>query len=139
MEFEIDTHSGLSIMSENTHSLYFQYEQLHNNNVVIKTYSNEKLDVLGKLVATVEYNNNHYDKLSLYVIKGNGVNLIGRDWLSIIRLNWDQIFRNINLSHQNSTHINYKDVKHKKLDDLINKYAPIFSIKWERPKILKRR
>ena len=129
VEFEIDTGSGLSIMSEEMYKTYFLNEQLHNDNVVIKTYSNEKLDVLGKLVITVEYNHNTYDKLYLYVIKGNGVNLIGRDWLSVIRMNWNQIFSNINLSYQKFTNVNYTDMNHKKLDVLINRYASIFSDK----------
>ena len=43
----------------------------------------------GKLVATVKYDNITYDKLYIYTIKGNGDNLIGRDWLSVIRLNWN--------------------------------------------------
>ena len=53
-----------------------------------QTYSSEKLHILGKLVATVKYDIT-YDKLYIYTIKGNGDNLIGRDWLSVIRLNWN--------------------------------------------------
>ena len=91
VDFEIDTGSGLTILSDKFYRKYFYNRQLEKANVVIKTYNNEQLNVLGKLIATVEYNNKKYNELNVYVVKGDGVNLLGRDWLSIIDLKWDDI------------------------------------------------
>ena len=52
LEFEIDTGSGLTIISEVTYRNYFAKYNLEKNNVTLKTYSGERLNVLGYI--TVE-------------------------------------------------------------------------------------
>ena len=58
-------------------------------NIKVKTYSNEPLYVLGKLKVKV----NVKFTLYIYVIDGNGPSLLGRDWLNVIKLNWNDIFK----------------------------------------------
>ena len=53
-------------------------------------YSNESLEVLGQIEATVQYKE-QIAKVPLIVVKGNGQSLFGRDWLSQIRLDWQKI------------------------------------------------
>lgn len=58
------------------------------------TYSGEKLTVLGITMLRFGYGMNKYDIL-VHVLQGNGTNLLGRDVLSIIKLDWLQV-NNIN-------------------------------------------
>ena len=58
--------------------------------IQLKTYTNEKLSVLGQLDVTVRYGNK-VQKLIITVVDGDGPSLLGRDWLKQLRLNWTQI------------------------------------------------
>ena len=40
--------------------------------------------VLGKLIIHASYENKIYNRLPLYVIKGSGVNLLGRNWMALM-------------------------------------------------------
>ena len=57
---------------------------------MLYTYSSEPLTVLGQLSVQVCYNG-YVGTHPLVVVKGNGSNLMGRDWLSVIRLDWASI------------------------------------------------
>lgn len=53
----------------------------------MKTYTGEKLIVLGQMQVKVYYN--HQEKnLPLLVVAGKGPSLWGRNWLREIKLNW---------------------------------------------------
>jgi len=41
---------------------------------------------------SVEYDSKQY-KLSAIVVAGRGPNLLGRDWLTIINVNWSNVFK----------------------------------------------
>ena len=58
--------------------------------IQLKTYTNEKLSVLGQLDVTVRYGD-QVQKLIITVVDGDGPSLLGRDWLKQLRLNWTQI------------------------------------------------
>ena len=72
-----------------------------------RTYTGEKICPLGSCSVEVKYN----DKgaiLPLLVIKGNGPNLLGHNWLPHIRIDWKNIhmvsnykLQNILAKHQN--------------------------------------
>ena len=55
LNFEIDTGSGLSIIFEKTYSDYFVDVNLQSTKVILRTYSNEPLSVLGKINPIVEW------------------------------------------------------------------------------------
>ena len=44
----------------------------------------------GECLVVVEYNNQEY-QLSLFVVKGGTSCLLGRDWLSVFKLDWHSI------------------------------------------------
>ena len=56
----------------------------------VLTYSGEQLSVCGCMNVEVVYGHQHLTLL-LLVIKGNGPSLLGRDWLSQLKLNWREI------------------------------------------------
>ena len=128
MEFEIDTGSGLTIISETTYKRHFADKVLQRSKVIVKTYSEERLGVLGKNDTMVEYQGKSYGGLKLYVIKGDGVNLLGRSWLAKIQLDWQSIFK------KDRSRIYYTKIlsgatgaEKIRLDELIKKYASIFT------------
>ena len=57
----------------------FTYTKLIQKSHYVLSYANEPLKVLEKLIIDVSYENKIYNRLSLYVIKGSGVNLLGRN------------------------------------------------------------
>ena len=57
----------------------------------LKTYTGERIPVLGEVVVEVSYQQQNH-QLSLIVVKGKGHNLFGRDWLMhFIKLDWKTI------------------------------------------------
>ena len=61
---------------------------VRSTNVILKTYSGEKLDNIGKLPVVIEHNSEVHNQLFIYVVKGTGSTLLGRDLLTKIKLNW---------------------------------------------------
>ena len=56
----------------------------------MKTYTGEALEIIGQALVEVTYQD-QITKLSLQILKGNGPNLFGRNWLKNIKLNWGSI------------------------------------------------
>ena len=54
---------------------------------LLKTYTGERLHVLGQLQVRVDYSDQE-KCLPLLVVAGNGPSLWGRNWLNEIRLDW---------------------------------------------------
>ena len=55
--------------------------------VKLQTYSRETIPFVGVRNVNVEYNG-QLGQLPLVIVKGWGATLLGRDWLSQIRLDW---------------------------------------------------
>ena len=62
-----------------------------------RTYTGENLSILGSIRATATCNN-HTKTLPILVIKDNGPNLMGCDWLAKFQLDWQNIFQLRSLS-----------------------------------------
>ena len=88
MSFEVDTGSGITLISKQTYRNFLSDRNLLKTDIIIKTYSKERLTVLGELPVSVQYRENLYSHLKLYVVSGNGANLLGRSWLRHILLDW---------------------------------------------------
>ena len=48
--------------------------------------------MLGKILIAVKIKNKLYKQSRLLVLKGSGVNLLGRDWLLYIYVDWSAIY-----------------------------------------------
>ncbi len=55
----------------------------------MQTYSKEPLNIVGAVQVHIEYDG-QTAQLTLIIVKGDGPTLLGRDWLSAIRLDWPQ-------------------------------------------------
>ena len=85
-------------------------------NVILKTYTGENIKTLGVISVQVEVNNQK-QQLELLVVPGNGPCLLGRDWISHLRLDWAEIH-----------HINHAD----SLQAVLDHHTTIFkeSLGW---------
>ena len=90
IEIEVDTGAAVSIMGEKTVQEMFPEVQLKKSDIVLKTYTAESMEVVGEIDVEVEYQDQS-EKLVLVVVSGNGPTLLSRNWLQVIKLNWNQI------------------------------------------------
>ena len=82
---ELDTGSAVTLVSEHTYKSKWPETSLQISSVKLCTYSNESLEVLGQIEATIQYNE-QIAKVPLIV--EDGQSLFGRDWLFQIHLDW---------------------------------------------------
>ena len=87
---EVDTGAGVSIIPFSTWRSHFPDLRLQSSAIQLKTYTDEKLSVLGQHDVTVRYGD-QVQKLMITVADGDGPSLFGRDWLKQLHLNWTQI------------------------------------------------
>lgn len=85
LQMEVDTGAGVSIISEQTKSSLYPRVSLNSPSVVFCTCTGEAMSVLGEMNVKVEYKDQSHN-LTLMVVKGDGPNLFGRDWLQYFQL-----------------------------------------------------
>ena len=85
LQMEVDTGAAVSIISEKTKKTLYPTVSLTAPSVVLRTYTGEAMSVLGEMKVKVEYQEQSHD-LTLMVVKGDGPNLFGRDWLQYFQL-----------------------------------------------------
>ena len=107
---EIDTGSTVSIISETTYKKLFQHLPLKPTHFYLKTYSGERLTLLGEFQVRVTYQTQEV-QLPLVVAEGDKPVLLGRNWLDKLKLDWATIFK---VSEVNA------------VDGLIAKYQVLF-------------
>ena len=95
LEMEVDTGATASLISEATlKSLWPEGNSppLQESVVKLRTYTGEKLEVLGSLKVTVQLGT-QLEELGILVVPGSGPSLLGRDWMQRIRLDWHALNR----------------------------------------------
>ena len=64
--------------------------QLQTSRVILKTYNQAKLTVLGETKVLLEYGD-QFHSLMIRVVKEGGPSLVGRDWLKHLQLDWKMV------------------------------------------------
>ena len=85
LKMEIDTGAAVTLISQATQKALFPQAELQKSTVTLRTYTTEPLGVVGQMEVKVRhrgYEGTH----TLYVVKGKGPSLLGRNWLSHIQL-----------------------------------------------------
>ena len=90
LTMELDTGAAVSIISEVTRRKMFPKKKLHKSKLILKTYTDEPMQIIGQLNVHVECNG-QTSPLVLVVVAGDGPSLFGRNWLKYIRLDWSRI------------------------------------------------
>ena len=93
LPMEIDTGASVSVINEETYRTSWSAKQcppLQPTNARLRSYTGEQIGVLGTIVLSVSYRGQE-KTLSLLVVNGKGLTLLGRDWLAQLRLDWKEI------------------------------------------------
>ena len=93
VNMQIDTGASISIVSEECYNANWDAESLPltPSRCVLNTYTQQRIPVLGECVVAVNHNGQQA-KLPLIIVKGNGPNLLGRDWMREIKIAWASVF-----------------------------------------------
>ena len=73
----------MSLISDQKYQELFKDYAMEPSTKQLRTYSGELMEVTGQMQVTVQYQEQRA-KLPLYVVKGTGPSLLGRNWLSSI-------------------------------------------------------
>ena len=92
LQMEIDSGSVVSIVNEVTSKELIQDRPLQPTHLTRRDYNQAEVPLLGIGSVSVEYNGER-KTLLLVVSKGNRPNLLGRNWLAKINLNWNEIVK----------------------------------------------
>ena len=106
---------AVSIISDRTHTSlpYLQKLPLQPTQVALQTYTGESIPELGELSVNATCQGTNHTLLLLEV-KENRSSLIGRNWLTIIQLDWKSIFT---------------VTGERQLDELLHQYNSVFEDK----------
>ena len=95
--FEIDTGAGRTLLCEHdyyrVHSNGDAHVTLERGNVPrLRSYSGNIIDTVGCIEINVKHNTSQH-KMAAIVVKSRGPNLLGRDWLATLKLDWSTVAR----------------------------------------------
>ena len=91
VSMQLDTGASLSIMAETTFKELWPQRSLSSSQVRLCSYSGEAIHVLGAVDVNVTYKGQSH-KVPLIIVKGSGLTLMGRNWLQLFKLDWQEIF-----------------------------------------------
>ena len=83
---ELDTGAAVSIIGEKKPQEMFPNTKLRRSEMVLKTYTSDRIKVVREIDVDVLYQNQSH-ALVLVVVSGDGPTLFGRNWLEAINLN----------------------------------------------------
>ena len=91
---EVDTGAAATIISEETFKKLTAQKKLEMKptQVKLRTYNGESVKILGTVDVVVFYEGQK-KQLSTLVVEGSGPNLLGRDWLKDVKLDWRKLFK----------------------------------------------
>ena len=113
VRMEVDTGASLSLISQATLSSVWPETQLKSSTAKLPTYTGKEVTVKGAVDVRVKYRGQTKD-LTLTIVDGDGLTLMGRDWLQHLKLDWATL-----------NHISEADCSESK--SLLNTHAALFS------------
>ncbi|KAG7301015.1 hypothetical protein JYU34_015388 [Plutella xylostella] len=85
LRMELDTGSAISCISKETYDSLFSNRQLESYNLVLKFYDGSRVRPLGLIKPNVKWGN-ITKQLELFVIEGGTTSLLGRHWLTELKV-----------------------------------------------------
>ena len=107
---ELDTDSAVSMINKPQFDEYFSGMKTIYTSVILKTYSREEISALCIVDIDVEYNEQQ-QRLPLFVDKNGGPALFGRQWHSMIKLDWKSIKHLAATQRTGRLHQKYEEIK----------------------------
>ena len=113
---ELDTGAKVSIISLSTKNKLFPDLPLNKSSIALRTYTNEKVKVVGEIPVELAYKayKGQTAMVTVYIVERDGPSLFGCDWLEHFRLDWKMIV--MATVERNS-----------KLEPMLQKYKSVFS------------
>ena len=93
VEMLLDTGASVSLINLPTYQMLQQHKvvaPLQNSSIQLRTYTGQPIRVLGRLPVQAEYMEKLVD-VCVHVVEGDGPNLMGRDWLSLLEVNLGEV------------------------------------------------
>ena len=90
VKMEVDTGSAISVIPKKKFDEIFLKRKLKSTDIILRTFSGEKLTPMGVTYIQVKHNNK-MERLPLYVVQKGVAILFGRDWLRKKRLDWTSL------------------------------------------------
>ena len=87
---EVDKGAAVTLIPQSLQTVLFPKAQLVKPMLTLCTYKAQHINVVGEMSVQVKYGG-YVGQQQLYIVKGRGPSLLGRDWLSHIRLDWASI------------------------------------------------
>lgn len=87
IDCEIDTGSRISAISEDLYKRVFQHKTINFDTLLLKCYNGSQIRSLGYILVNVTLGDVIVHNLSLYVIKDGGRPLLGREWMTQLKIN----------------------------------------------------
>ena len=88
---EVDTGAATSVMSESLFTELWPGRSLEPTTVRLRSYIKEEIPVVGCCHVDVSHESQSAENLPLIIVTGYGPCLLGRDWLSHVKLDWRKI------------------------------------------------
>jgi hypothetical protein len=123
-EMQLDTGCALSLAPKSFYDSYLSHVPLQTTDIVMNTYSGEKLYPLGSVDVQVHYNNTKY-KLPLIILPQGSVPLFGRNWLKSIKLDWKAL--GLNYIKPSIGSQVAPQVKENSVDEVVANFGPLFA------------
>ena len=127
VSMELDTGAAVSIMSSTAWQTLFPRQTLKEADVALRTYTAEKMSVLGQCQVNVKVNGRK-KQLVLFIVEGDGPSLLGRDWLTHLQLDWQQIAKVDYTNKLENRLQNYEEI-FKEGTETINSYQALIHLK----------
>ena len=90
VDIEVNTGATVSIMPEKVWRKVLSAKRVRKSNLKLRSYSGHEVPIIGEIDVRVVYGNQKAH-LPIVVTKNEGPVLLGRNWLSVLKLNWSQI------------------------------------------------
>lgn len=118
--FEIDSGCPVTIINHKLKDKFFSKVPLYETKKRFKSYCGKLLDVLGIIRVKVRINN-ITKELPMYVAYSDRSPLLGREWLSKLKLDWNKIIYDCNLVNEASVRFPTKESLFKKFPKVFEK------------------
>ena len=92
LELEIDTGSKCTIIDEKTYKTISDNTTLLKSRKKLTTYLGEQIPVAGTANVSVLHNGTQ-NNLQLVVVKSDGPNLVGRNWIRLLNIDWSAVLK----------------------------------------------
>ena len=124
LQMEVDTGATLSVVSEETWRRHWTRPRPHleHSHDTLRTYTGQCVKIKGIVDVKVEGKKGECHTLPLMVVPGNGPSLLGRNWLSMLQLDWTRIHY---LGASSSTRRDDR-TSDPRLEALLQKYDAVF-------------